>query len=121
MRFEPGSIVKRRLTGWYTAFSWIVGIEWHMGVYVGDGMVIHLNSEKKSVGARVCKVTLREFAAGESVVLHAAPRNPSHARAVGSEATRQLECAQNGFNDNYCFAWNNCEDFCVACYQVHYG
>jgi hypothetical protein len=121
LAFERGSIVKRRLTEWYTWFSWIVGIRWHMGIYVGSGMVVHFNGEKKCMSACVCKEALEAFASGEEVVLHAPPKNGRHAAGVCGEAERLLQEANNCYNNNYCFVFNNCEDFCVACYEVAYA
>jgi hypothetical protein len=121
MAFKRGSIVKRPLQGWYTWFSWIVGVYWHMGVYVGDGMAVHFNGEKSSTNARVCRDTLEAFSAGERVVLHAGPRNRRHGEAVCAEAERLLEQSSNSFNNKYSFSFNNCEDFCVTCYEVDYA
>lgn len=120
MAFKRGSIIRRPLTGWYADYTWIVGISWHMGVYVGKGRVIHFDGEKDSTDARVCKVSLEEFANEEEVELHAAPKSRQHATAVCAEAERILRKAKNGYNDEYHFVVNNCEDFCVACYEVSY-
>ena len=51
MQFEPGSILKRRLGGWYGQ------VYYHMGVYVGDGMVVHFNGEKQKQATRSCART----------------------------------------------------------------
>jgi hypothetical protein len=115
MNFEPGSIIKRSLGGWCGLFYY------HMGVYIGDGAVIHFNGEKpKSKSARVCKDTLEQFTAGKPVKLHAAPRNAVHAQAICTAALAHYQNEQNGFNDRYDFFNNNCESFCVSCYEVGY-
>lgn len=113
MNFEPGSIIKRPLGGLYGLFYC------HMGVYVGDGMVIHFNGEKqKTRHAVLRKDTLERFAEGRTVKLHAAPKNAAHARAVCEEADRHYRDEQNGFNNCYDFVSNNCESFCVRCFEV---
>jgi hypothetical protein len=115
MDFEPGSILKRSLGGWY---GWLYC---HMGVYVGGGMVIHFNGEKqKSRNAVLRKEPLARFAQGKPVRLHAAPRNAAHARAVCAAAEQHLRDAENGFNNRYDFVRNNCENFCVNCFEVRY-
>jgi hypothetical protein len=121
MAFARGSIVKRPLHGWYTRLSWILGVYWHMGIYIGEGMVVHFNGEKSSTNARVCSDSLEVFAAGERVVLHAGPRNIRHGEAICAEALRVLHHSNNSFNNHYSFPFNNCEDFCVACYEVDYA
>jgi hypothetical protein len=116
MNFEPGSIVKRPLSGFWGVFYC------HMGVYVGDGMVIHFNGEKqKSRNARLCRDSLEKFAAGKPVMLHATPKNAAHGRATCAEALARFYEEQNGFNDCYDFAHNNCESFCVRCFEVRYA
>jgi hypothetical protein len=118
----PGSLVKRRLQGWYAWVSWLVGIRWHMGVYVGEGMVIHYNGEKKSISACLCKEPLTAFAAGGQILLHAAPHDQQHGAAICAEAERLWREEDSRYNSgNYDFAFHNCEDFCVACYEAAYA
>ncbi len=113
--FVPGTILKRSLGGWY---GWIYC---HMGIYVGDGRVIHFNGEKqKSRNAVLRKDSLAKFADGRPVKVHAVPRNDAHARAVCAEAERLLREEQNDFNNRYHFVSNNCESFCVNCFEVRY-
>lgn len=116
MKLVPGTIIKRPLGGlWGLFYS-------HMGIYVGADSVIHLNGETKgNRNAWVRKDTLAAFAAGRRVSIHAAPKNPAHGRAVRQEAERVLRDGANAFNARYDFALNNCEDFCVACYEVQYA
>lgn len=112
MHIPLGSIVKRRLHGLAGLFFW------HMGVYVGAGMVIHFGGEKKPGDDTVRRDTLETFAAGRRVVLHAEPRDTAHSEAVVDAAERLCADARNRFNGRYHFAHNNCEDFCVASYEV---
>jgi Lecithin retinol acyltransferase len=115
MNFEPGSILKRPLDGLYGWFYC------HMGVYVGGGMVIHFNGEKqKTRHAVLHRATLEKFADGKPVTLHAAPKNAAHAQAVCAAAERHCHDEQNGFNHRYDFVSNNCESFCVRCFEVQY-
>jgi hypothetical protein len=116
MDFAPGSIIKRPLNGWYGR------LYCHMGVYVGNGMVIHFNGEKqKTRNAVLRKDPLQAFADGKPVKVHAAPQNAAHARAICEEANRIYQDAQNAFNNNYDFVRNNCESFCVNCFEVRYA
>ncbi len=113
--FIPGTIVKRSLGGWY---GWLYC---HMGIYVGGGQVIHFNGEKqKTRNAVLRKDSLAKFADGRPVKAHAVPRNAAHARAVCAEAERLLRAEQNDFNNRYHFVSNNCESFCVNCFEVGY-
>ena len=115
MNYEPGTILKRPLGG---LAGWLYS---HMGVYVGDGTVIHFNGEKqKSRGAVLRRDTLDAFAAGRPVKLHAAPRNAHHGRAICEEAERLYQDAQNLFNHRYDWVYNNCESFCVSCFEARY-
>jgi hypothetical protein len=115
MNFAPGSIIKRSLGGWSGL------LYCHMGVYIGDGMVIHFNGEKqKTRNAVLRKDTLEKFAAGKPVRLHAAPKNAAHAQAICAAALRHYQDEQNGFNNCYDFVHNNCENFCVHCFEVQY-
>jgi Lecithin retinol acyltransferase len=115
MSFEPGSILKRRLGGWYGQ------LYYHMGVYVGDGLVIHFNGEKQKTRHAVLRQDrLDTFADGKPVKLHAAPKNRAHARAVCEAALRHYQDEQNAFNNRYDFVCNNCESFCVHCFEVQY-
>ena len=116
MDITPGTIVKRRLHGLYGL------LYWHMGVYVGDGTVVHYNGEtKKTRGAVLRRDALEAFAAGRSIVVHAAPRNAQHGGAVCDEALRRLDSEADHYEGRYDFALHNCEDFCVDCYQVAYA
>jgi hypothetical protein len=115
MDFVPGSILKRPLGGWY---GWLYC---HMGVYVGDGMIVHFNGEKqKTRNAVLRKETLERFADGRPVRLHAAPKNAAHGQAICAAAERYYQDEQNGFNNHYDFIRNNCESFCVNCFEVQY-
>lgn len=114
--YPVGSIIRRKLTGWW-GFAYC-----HMGVYVGNGEVIHFNGErKKHRGARLRRDTVEEFSSGQRIVVHTAPRSQHHAAAVVAAAERELASRENRFNARYSFAWNNCEDFCVACFQENYA
>ena len=115
MKLQPGSIVKRRLTGFAGLFFY------HMGVYVGNDTVVHFGGERKFAQAILLRESLAAFAAGKPVVVHAPPRNPAHARAVCAEAERLYTDTQNCFNHCYDFAFKNCEDFCITTYQVAYA
>lgn len=115
MRFPLGSIIKRRLDSFWGLFYC------HMGIYVGDDEVIHFcGMKKKQRGARVRRDSLKEFADGQEVLLHEAPESDSHGRAVCRAAEHLYRHRHNGFDGRYEFAWNNCEDFCVACFEVSY-
>jgi len=93
-----------------------------MGVYMGEHTVIHFNGEKKKTRDGVVrKETLEQFAAGFTVKLHASPKNTDHAKAVCDAAERLFRNSTNEYNNQYHFAFNNCEDFCVACYEVRYA
>ena len=117
MGFVPGSIIKRRMTG-------VFGILFHhMGIYVNNDMVIHFTGEKKRGKAQnilICKDTLQTFTESCEIKLHTAPKNFYHAKAVCEEANRLLRDKNNRYNHQYSFVFNNCEDFCIACYEVQY-
>src|SRR4051812_42705704 len=89
MPFPPGSIVKRRLSGFAGLFFH------HMGVYVGNDTVVHFGGETKFANALLLRESLTAFAAGKGVVLHAAPKNPAHGQAVCAEAERQYADSRN--------------------------
>jgi Lecithin retinol acyltransferase len=115
MKIEPGTIVKRPLGG---LAGWLYC---HMGVYVGDDTVIHFNGEKqKSRNALLRKDRLAAFAGGKPITVHAAPRNAAHGEAICAEAERLYQDAQNAFNNQYHTVHNNCESFCVSCFEVRY-
>ncbi len=115
MTFEPGSIIKRPLGGWYGR------LYCHMGVYVGAGMVIHFNGEKqKTRNAVLRRDSLEKFADGKPVKLHAAPKNAAHGQAICVAAEQHYQDEQNGYNNRYDFVRNNCESFCVHCFEVPY-
>src|SRR5690606_36720399 len=114
---SPGTIIKRELFGWW---GWCF---WHMGVYVGNGMVVHFNGEiKKAKYARLILEPLESFARNQKWRVHVRPRNAAHGEAVCREALRLLELgSRSGFDGKYDLFWRNCEDFCVRCYQVAYA
>ncbi len=121
MQLQQGSIIKRRLRGWYTRYTWLLGVQWHMGIYVGQGQVIHFNGEWSSANAMVCKESLQQFANGERLFIHAAPKDNHHAAAVCARAERILSGHDHAFNNKYSFVFNNCEDFSVTCFRTRYA
>jgi hypothetical protein len=117
MSLMPGTILKRPLDGFFLRLFY-----YHLGVYVGDGLVVHFNGEaKKSCNAVVRKETLRDFGNGKTVSVHAVPKSLEHGEAVCQEALRLHALGgANGWDYLYDFAWRNCEDFSKHCYQVAY-
>lgn len=116
MAFVPGSILKRRISGFA---GWFYH---HMGIYLADDFVVHFNGErKKSCDAIIRADTLQAFGKGCCIFPHATPKNSNHAAAICQEALRLLQLEDgNGWNKLYNFVGKNCEDFCVHCYQVPY-
>ena len=112
---KAGSIIKRSLSG-------LQGFIWnHMGIYMGNSQVIHFNGESKTISDATIKLdSLAHFADGKSVYIHAEPVSRRHAVAVCREAEKHLKNIRNGFNNNYDFVFQNCEDFCVQCFEVEY-
>ncbi len=116
MYFQPGSIIKRPLEGFFYGMLYD-----HMGIYIGNNEVIHFNGHnKKDHSARIRVDSVQRFAAGQKVALHAAPKNRTHGSAVCKKAKLILRNYQNGYDGKYGFATNNCEDFCIDCYEVNY-
>lgn len=115
MTFEPGSIIKRPIEGFW---GWLYD---HMGIYIGNNQVVHFSGEsKKERDVLIHKVCLAEFAAGHKVQLHAAPKNRMHAIAICKKADQIYKNRNNSYNGRYHFTWNNCEDFCIECYEEVY-
>lgn len=113
--FPPGSILKRPLPAFWGLFFL------HMGIYIGNGQVIHFNGErKKTTDATIRQEPLEVFAGGFPVKLHAAPRNAAHAAAVCAQADHFLRDSGNRWNGRYGMFLNNCEDFTITCFQVRY-
>jgi hypothetical protein len=114
--FMQGTILERRLGGFFGLFYS------HMGVYVGDGLVVHFNGEvKKSSNAILRMDTVRDFASGKPLSVQAVPKSWRHGEAVCQEALRLHALGEaNGWNWLYDFAGRNCEDFCTHCYEVAY-
>ncbi len=113
--YPPGSILKRRLNNLWGLFYC------HMGILMDDGTVIHFNGEgKKDRMAKLRRDTLDVFAAGQRVQVHALAVDPVHGQAVCRAALKALQEAQDSHDPAYDFKWNNCEDFCIACYETPY-
>ena len=94
----------------------------HMGIYTGTtGRVIHFSGlEKKAKKATIVLESLDEFAAGEQVTVHHTPESLMHAYTVVECALEEANKALHNlgqFHHNYDMAFNNCEDFCIYCYQ----
>ena len=114
--FRKGSMIQRRLDGLWG----FLGLK-HIGIYVGDGRVIHFSgTRKKEKDARIVKSSLAEFARGGRVSCRAAPKNDAHAAAVCRRAEEYYSHGSNGFDGKYSLAFRNCEDFAVRCYEVEY-
>jgi Lecithin retinol acyltransferase len=116
MDLMPGTIVKRQLGGFFGLFYS------HMGVYVGNGLVVHFNGEKKKSSNAILRMdTVRDFANGKPVSVHVVPKSRRHGEAVCQEALRLHALGEaNEWNWLYDFAGRNCEDFCTQCYEVAY-
>ena len=112
MELLPGSILSRSLPGFLGLFYV------HMGIYLGNDTVIHYKGERKSRrNALLNKDSLHAFAEDYEVTVHAPPKNPDHAHRVCAEADKLYHMAVNDYNHRYHFMLNNCEDFCVHCYE----
>jgi hypothetical protein len=116
--FAPGSVVKRPIAGIFGLW----GLFKHVGVFVGNGQVVHFAGLPGSGagGASIVQTSLKEFADGQRVTLYAAPRNKEHAAAIIREARRLLYVQENTFNGRYDLALNNCEDFTKHCFETPY-
>lgn len=113
-KFTPGSILKRDLDGLPgLAFS-------HVGVYVGQGQVIHFNGSLGSGSSATIEVShLDAFAKGRKLKVMRKPACDAHGEAVVAEARRQLE-ESNAWDGKYSFTRKNCEDFANHCFCVEY-
>ena len=109
-----GSIIKRDLDG-------VPGVVYaHVGIYVGDGRVIHFDGEAfGDRDGRVREVSLPQFTKGRPHKVSAEPRSEQHGAAVVGEARRILGNPST-WNDTYNFAFRNCEDFAQHCFEVEY-
>lgn len=108
-----GAIVRRSLLG----FGGLMFK--HVGISLGDGTVVHFSGEKKKErSASIIRVSIAEFAQGKKIELHAMPVNDVHAEAICSQAIEILHNPNNKYNRRYSLWFNNCEDFCVECYEV---
>ncbi len=116
MDYPIGSILRRRLGGALGLLCW------HWGIYVGDDLVIQFNGErKKQLSAGIRKDTVGEFSLGRTIYVHACPSNGAHGHAIHEETFRlHVLAGRNRFNGSYDFAFNNCQDFCMQCYEVDY-
>jgi len=115
MRFQLGTVVKRRLGG-------LLCFAWHVGIAVERGQVIHFNGMKLcDPAARLVMTTLDGFAWGKPVMEHCRPCSTDHARNIVKEAKNLLRQRDNGWNDRYSMLTRNCEDFCVHCYERPYN
>jgi|LSQX01.1.fsa_nt_gb hypothetical protein len=105
----PGSIIKRR----------IYGVVWHMGIYVGDGKVIHYHNPKDDKldqsSTKIRKETLKKFANGKAVFIHAEPKSAKHSKEIVKKAETFYRNPKD-YNGKYNFVFNNCEDFTSACF-----
>ena len=93
----------------------------HMGIYIGDGFVIHFSGmEKKAKKSTIVMESLARFAAGEEVKLHRSPKSSTHGNAIMLRAYKEMKKAERGagkFHHKYGMVSNNCEDFCIHCYK----
>ncbi|MFO7775727.1 MAG: lecithin retinol acyltransferase family protein [Candidatus Hydrogenedentota bacterium] len=111
-----GAIIQRRLSGG-TACD-VLGIVYsHMGVYVGDGKVIHLNRRGKR-DTRVVLDTLETFCAGKPWRLQRRALDDSHANSIVWTAYRIMRNQNNRYNEQYSLIGQNCEHFCRECYET---
>lgn len=111
--FPIGSIVKRRLDGFFGCFTW------HWGVYVGDGQVVHFNGLTKKERSAIIRVDcVGEFAAERRVFLHRRPDDLRHGIATAHKAREIQSSTENGYNGVYRFFVHNCQDFCRHCVEV---
>ena len=105
----PGSIIKRK----------IYGVVWHMGIYVGDGKVVHYHNPKDDKldqsSTKIRKESLTKFANGKAVFIHAEPRNAKHSKETVKKAETFYRNPKD-YNGKYNFVFNNCEDFTSACF-----
>lgn len=108
--FPLGSMVQRRLDG---PVGWVYK---HVGIYVGDGQVIHVfGPDKKQRGARIMMSTLEEFGRGHRVTVRAAPKCREHGEAVARKARALWGDPGNKYDGRYSAFLNNCEDFAREC------
>jgi len=91
MSFGPGTILKRRLGGLFGLFYS------HMGVYIGNGRVVHFNGETKNSWNAVLRTdTLQEFVNGQAVSVHAVPKSWRHGEDYLSGPTQTRGTAEPG-------------------------
>ncbi|PLP99476.1 lecithin retinol acyltransferase family protein [Cupriavidus pauculus] len=82
----------------------------HHGIYVGNEQVIHYGGFDGGLKRRpVESISLRAFAAGAGVSIHAEPDAVYAGHAVVARARSRLG------EDSYRLLTNNCEHFCAWC------
>jgi len=109
-----GSMIQRSLDTGKFKLDFILNFFYkHVGIYIGDGQVIHFYKEVK-------EVTLCEFAQSKKIHLRQIPKNIIHGKAVCEEAKKICYNPNNEYNNNYSFFFKNCEDFAVSCYEIEY-
>jgi len=93
----------------------------HIGIYIGGGEVIHFNGKPFGTErAEVRRDTLATFAAGQPVSVYYSPECPEHGEAIIDRACLLAGVSDNGYDDRYNAAINNCETFVRDCYAVEY-
>lgn len=118
MKIKPGSIIKRQ----------IYGVFWHMGIYIGNGKVVHYHSPKgkhsegilTQSNAKIRKETLTKFADGKNVYLHAEPIDDKHGKSVVNKAEKFYKNPKD-YNGKYNLLTKNCEHFAATCFGDGYA
>jgi len=102
-----GSIVQREVEGIFG----VVAV--HTGIVTEDGTVIHFNDETEEIE----EVSMCEFANGYEVEIRNSPEDYDHADRVVERAREIMADDDNGYNGQYNFLLNNCQDFTQDCFE----
>ena len=102
-----GTIIQREVNGIFGIFAV------HTGILTEKKTVIHFDDQDKIIK----ESSLNEFANRKKVVVRNRPINVAHANLIVNKAREIMNKRNNGYNNQYDFLFNNCQDFTKECYQ----